>query len=401
MNLALYIAKRYLFSKKRHNAINIVSLISMCGVVVGSIALVCVLSVFNGFQSVIEDLFSNFDPQIKIVATSGKVFEPDSIAHALNHEDIEHTCYVIEDNALLKFGEKQLPVTIKGVPEDYTKVTGIDSILVEGEFSTKEGSFNMAVGGVVLANTLGSGLRFVQPIWLYAPKRVGNINPMMVDKAFNREHAFLTGIYMVQQEKYDNNFLIVPLELTRKLYDYTSEVTAVELKLTPDADEKAVKSYISKALGSNYKVLDRYQQQEEFFNMLQIEKWVTYLILSFILLIAIFNIVGSLSMLIIEKKEDVKILSGLGAEESLIKNIFLFEGWLISVIGAFVGIIIGVALCYIQMEFGIIKLASTAGTYLVDAYPVSLVFSDVALIFLTVISMGFAASYIATRRINP
>ena len=372
----------------------------MCGVVVGSIALVCVLSVFNGFQSVIEDLFSNFDPQIKIVATSGKVFEPDSIAHALNHEDIEHTCYVIEDNALLKFGEKQLPVTIKGVPEDYTKVTGIDSILVEGEFSTKEGSFNMAVGGVVLANTLGSGLRFVQPIWLYAPKRVGNINPMMVDKAFNREHAFLTGIYMVQQEKYDNNFLIVPLELTRKLYDYTSEVTAVELKLTPDADEKAVKSYISKALGSNYKVLDRYQQQEEFFNMLQIEKWVTYLILSFILLIAIFNIVGSLSMLIIEKKEDVKILSGLGAEESLIKNIFLFEGWLISVIGAFVGIIIGVALCYIHMEFRIIKLASTAGTYLVDAYPVSLVFSDVALIFLTVISMGFAASYIATRRIN-
>lgn len=399
MNLALYIAKRYLFSKKRHNAINIVSLISMCGVVVGSIALVSVLSVFNGFQSVIEDLFSNFDPQIKIVATSGKVFEPDSIAHALNHEDIEHTCYVIEDNALLKFGEKQLPVTIKGVPEDYTKVTGIDSILVEGEFSTKEGSFNMAVGGVVLANTLGSGLRFVQPIWLYAPKRVGNINPMMVDKAFNREHAFLTGIYMVQQEKYDNNFLIVPLELTRKLYDYTSEVTAVELKLTPDADEKTVKSYISKALGSNYKVLDRYQQQEEFFNMLQIEKWVTYLILSFILLIAIFNIVGSLSMLIIEKKEDVKILSGLGAEESLIKNIFLFEGWLISVIGAFVGIIIGVALCYIQMEFGIIKLASTAGTYLVDAYPVSLVFSDVALIFLTVISMGFLASYIATRKI--
>lgn len=400
MNLALYIAKRYLFSKKRHNAINIVSLISMCGVVVGSIALVSVLSVFNGFQSVIEELFSNFDPQIKIVATSGKVFEPDSIAHALNHEDIEHTCYVIEDNALLKFGEKQLPVTIKGVPEDYTKVTGIDSILVEGEFSTKEGSFNMAVGGVVLANTLGSGLRFVQPIWLYAPKRVGNINPMMVDKAFNREHAFLTGIYMVQQEKYDNNFLIVPLELTRKLYDYTSEVTAVELKLTPDADEKAVKSYISKALGSNYKVLDRYQQQEEFFNMLQIEKWVTYLILSFILLIAIFNIVGSLSMLIIEKKEDVKILSGLGAEESLIKNIFLFEGWLISVIGAFIGIIIGVVLCYIQMEFGIIKLASTAGTYLVDAYPVSLVFSDVALIFLTVISMGFAASYIATRKIS-
>lgn len=399
MNLALYIAKRYLFSKKRHNAINIVSLISMCGVVVGSIALVSVLSVFNGFQSVIEDLFSNFDPQIKIVATSGKVFEPDSIAHALNHEDIEYTCYVIEDNALLKFGEKQLPVTIKGVPEDYTKVTGIDSILVEGEFSTKEGSFNMAVGGVVLANTLGSGLRFVQPIWLYAPKRVGNINPMMVDKAFNREHAFLTGIYMVQQEKYDNNFLIVPLELTRKLYDYTTEVTAVELKLTPDADEKAVKSYISKVLGSNYKVLDRYQQQEEFFNMLQIEKWVTYLILSFILLIAIFNIVGSLSMLIIEKKEDVKILSGLGAEESLIKNIFLFEGWLISVIGAFVGIIIGVALCYIQMEFGIIKLASTAGTYLVDAYPVSLVFSDVALIFLTVISMGFLASYIATRKI--
>ncbi|MEE0990772.1 MAG: FtsX-like permease family protein [Paludibacteraceae bacterium] len=400
MNLALYIAKRYLFSKKRHNAINIVSLISMCGVVVGSIALVCVLSVFNGFQTVVEDLFSNFDAQIKIVATSGKVFQPDSITHALTHPDIQHTCHVIEDNALLKFGEKQLPITIKGVPQDYTKVSGIDSILVEGEFSTKEGSFNMAVGGIVLANTLGSGLRFVQPIWLYAPKRIGNVNPMMVDKAFNREHAFLTGIYMVQQEKYDNNFLIVPLELTRRLYDYTTEVTAVELKLTENADEREVKSYIADKLGSQYKVLDRYEQQEEFFNMLQIEKWVTYLILSFILLIAIFNIVGSLSMLIIEKKDDVKILSSLGAEDSLIKNIFLFEGWLISVIGAFIGIIIGVVLCYIQMEFGIIKLASTAGTYLVDAYPVKLVFSDIILIFLTVLSMGFGASYIATRRIN-
>ncbi len=401
MNLALYIAKRYLFSKKRHNAINIVSLISMCGVVVGSIALVCVLSVFNGFQTVVEDLFSNFDAQIKIVATSGKVFQPDSISHALTHPDIQHTCHVIEDNALLKFGEKQLPITIKGVPQDYTKVSGIDSILVEGEFSTKEGSFNMAVGGIVLANTLGSGLRFVQPIWLYAPKRVGNVNPMMVDKAFNREHAFLTGIYMVQQEKYDNNFLIVPLELTRRLYDYTTEVTALELKLTENADESEVKSYIADKLGSQYKVLDRYEQQEEFFNMLQIEKWVTYLILSFILLIAIFNIVGSLSMLIIEKKDDVKILSSLGAEESLIKNIFLFEGWLISVVGAFIGIIIGVVLCYIQMEFGIIKLASTAGTYLVDAYPVDLVLSDVIVIFLTVVSMGFFASYIATRRINP
>ncbi len=401
MNLALYIAKRYLFSKKRHNAINIVSLISMCGVVVGSIALVCVLSVFNGFQTVVEDLFSNFDAQIKIVATSGKVFRPDSISHALTHPDIQHTCHVIEDNALLKFGEKQLPITIKGVPQDYTKVSGIDSILVEGEFSTKEGSFNMAVGGIVLANTLGSGLRFVQPIWLYAPKRVGNVNPMMVDKAFNREHAFLTGIYMVQQEKYDNNFLIVPLELTRRLYDYTTEVTAVELKLTENADESEVKSYIAEKLGLQYKVLDRYEQQEEFFNMLQIEKWVTYLILSFILLIAIFNIVGSLSMLIIEKKDDVKILSSLGAEESLIKNIFLFEGWLISVVGAFIGIIIGVVLCYIQMEFGIIKLASTAGTYLVDAYPVDLVLSDVIVIFLTVVSMGFFASYIATRRINP
>ena len=217
----------------------------MCGVVVGSIALICVLSVFNGFQSVIEDLFSNFDPQIKIVATSGKVFQPDSIAEALNNPEIEHQCYVIEDNALLKFGEKQLPITIKGVPEDYNKVSGIDSILIEGEFSTKEGSFNMAVGGVVLANTLGSGLRFVQPIWLYAPKRLGNVNPMMVDKAFNREHAFLTGIYMVQQEKYDNNFLIVPLELTRKLYDYTTEVTAIELKLVANANEQAVKSEIS------------------------------------------------------------------------------------------------------------------------------------------------------------
>lgn len=373
----------------------------MCGVVVGSIALICVLSVFNGFQTVVEDLFSNFDPQLKIVATEGKVFQPDSISHALENPDIEHFCYVVEDNALLKFGDKQLPVTIKGVPEDYTLVSGIDSILIEGEFSTKEGVFNMAVGGVALSNTLGSGLRFVQPIWLYAPKRVGNINPLMLDKAFNREHAFLTGIYMVQQEKYDNNYLIVPIDLARNLYDYTTEVTAIELKLKDNVNEKAVKNEISAVLGSNYKVLDRYEQQEEFFSMLQIEKWVTYLILSFILLIAIFNIVGSLSMLIIEKKEDVKILSSLGADNTLIRDIFLFEGWLISIIGAFIGIVIGVILCYLQMEFEFIKLASTAGTYLVDAYPVKLVFSDIILIFLTVLAMGFGSSYIATRRLTP
>lgn len=370
----------------------------MCGVVVGSIALVCVLSVFNGFQTVVEDLFSNFDAQLKIVPAEGKVFHPDSIKLPL--EDIEHSCYVIEDNALLTFGEKQMPIIIKGVPEDYTQVSGIDSILIDGEFSTKEGAFNMAVGGVGLANTLGSGLRFVQPIWLYAPKRTANINPLMVDKAFNREHAFLTGVYMVQQEKYDNNFLIVPIELTRKLYDYKTEVSAIELKLKDNADEKSVKREISSLIGPGYKVLDRYEQQEEFFSMLQIEKWVTYLILSFILLIAIFNIVGSLSMLIIEKKEDANILRCLGASQCDIKNIFLFEGWLISVLGAVIGILIGVLLCYIQMEYGVIKLASTSGTYLVDAYPVNLVFSDVIVIFLTVISMGFFASYIATRRIN-
>lgn len=372
----------------------------MCGVVVGSIALVCVLSVFNGFQSVVEDMFSNFDSQLKIVSAEGKVFQPDSIKSALNNPKIAHKCYIIEDNALITFGEKQLPVTIKGVPEDYTKVSGIDSILIDGEFATKEGVFNMAVCGVGLANTLGGGLRYVQPIWLYVPKRKGTVNLLQPDKSFNREHAFLTGVYMVQQEKYDNNFLIVPLELTRKLYDYKTEVSSIELKLVADAKEKSVKKEIAEAIGSNYKVLDRYEQQEEFFNMLQIEKWVTYLILSFILLIAIFNIVGSLSMLIIEKKDDIIILRSLGATPSLVKNIFLFEGWMLSVFGAIIGILIGVLLCYLQMEFGIIKLASTSGTYLVDAYPVNLVFSDVIVIFLTVISMGFFASYIATRRIN-
>lgn len=390
MNVPAHIALRYLFSKKSHSAINIVSLISVCGVAVGTMALVCVLSVFNGFQGVIKGLFSNFDPQVRIESAVSKSFDPDSVSTVLAYPDVELYSYVLEENALLKFKDKQLPVTVKGVDDNYDSLTNISSIMVKGEFELKEGNFRKAVTGGGLAGSIGSGVFLVDPMFLYAPKREGKISMARPDKSFVEEIVWPAGSFLVKQEKYDNSLVIVALDVARSLFQYETEVTSVDVKLKNGVDERKFIEKAQAALGPDYQVLDRYHQQEDFYRMMEVEKWITYLILSFILMIAVFNIIGSLSMLIIEKKEDIKVLENIGLDKRGIFRIFMVEGSMVSLLGVVSGIILGVILCWLQAEFGFISMGS--GTYIVNAYPVDVHITDILIIFVTVILLGVAAS---------
>lgn len=402
MNFPLYIAKRYLFSKKSHNAINIISLISASGVAVGTVALVCVLSVFNGFQGVIEGLFGKFDAQLQVTVNEGKSFNPQisSVQSLYKMPEIKVICEVVQDNALLIFSDKQTPAVIKGVEENYTQLNAMDEILLDGEFKLYDGVFDMGVAGVGLAQTLGCGVRFVEPLQLFAPKRNTTVSLARPDNAFTSEFVFLSGIFMVQQAKYDANLLFVRLPLARKLFGYDNEVTSLELRLTDGANELQVQKKIQTVLGDTFSVKNKYEQQADFFRMMEVEKWITYLILSFIVLIAIFNVVGSLSMLIIEKKNDTKVLMNLGANRKLIFKIFLFEGWLISVLGVVVGILLGLVVCWIQIQFGILSLNGTDGAFVVEAYPVLVKWTDIVLIFGTVSLLGFLAAIYPAHKLT-
>lgn len=391
MYFPLYIAKRYLFSTKKNHIINWVSFISVCGVAVGTMALVCVLSVFNGFQHVIEGMFSSFDPPLQITATHGKSFEPDSIMPILSDSRIEAYCEVIQENAMLCYADKQVPVLVKGVPKHYSAINDIDSILIDGSFSLDDKYVHTAVAGIGLVRTMGMSVHFIEPMWFYVPKREGKVNILQPDKSFYREFAYLSGIFMVQQEKYDHNLVFVSLDLARKMYEYPTEVTAIELCLKQGVDQNKVQAQWQEMLGDKYQVKNRYEQQSEFYNMLQVEKWVTYLILSFILLIAVFNIIASLSMLIIDKQPDVKILLNMGATHAMVRKVFLFEGWLIAIVGAVLGVLLGLLLCYLQSTFGLITLGSGQG-FVIEAYPVRVVWNDVFIIFSTVVIMGFLAA---------
>ena len=396
----LYIAKRYLFSKKSHSAINIISGISAAGVCVGTVALICVLSVFNGFESLITNMFSAFDPDLKITLVHGKTFETNNpvFGEIRKMKSIAYFTEVVEENALLRFKEKQMPATIKGVDGNFKQMTRIDSILYDGEFKLFDGAFQRAVPGVGVASILGLGVHFIDPLYIYAPKRTAKINLLRPENSFNQKGTFLSGIFSVKQLQYDDHFVLVSIALARDLFEYdTNTVSAVELKLANGVDKAKTQANLQEKLGSRFIVKNRYEQQESFFKIMKIEKWITYLILCFILLIASFNIIGSLSMLIIDKKSDIETLRNLGANKLLIKNIFLFEGWMISLVGAILGITIGTFLCLLQEYFGFLKLGTG---YLVDAYPVVTNLSDTLLVLFTVLAMGFIAAYYPVKYIK-
>ena len=402
ISFSFRIAKRYLFSKKSHNAINIISGISAAGVGVGAMALVCVLSVFNGFELLISDMFSSFDPDLKITLTHGKTFDVNSpeMNNIRKLKSVAYFTEVVDENALLRFKDKQMPATIKGVSDDFEKMTRIDSIMYDGRFILNDGAFERTIPGVGVASILGLGAHFIDPLYIDAPKRTSEINLLRPDKSINEKGTFVSGIFSVKQSQYDDHYVLVSIGLARELFEYEkTTVSSVELKLADGVDQGNVQKQIKTLLGDRFKVKNRYEQQESFFKITKIEKWITYLILCFILLIASFNIIGSLSMLIIEKKDDIETLRNLGANNQLIKRIFLFEGWLISLVGAVFGIVLGAVLCLLQEHFGILKLGTGYG-YVVNAYPVHTNVLDFVLVFVTVLAMGFLAAYYPVRYIR-
>ena len=394
MNLPLHIAKRYLFSKKTHNAINIVSMVSVFGIAVAVAALVCTLSVYNGFQKLLGSMYSSFDPQLKIKVIEGKTFRTDSKTFETirKNKDVSVFCETLEENALVQYKEAQTSATIKGVSDNFRELTKIDQLLYSGRFALNEYDFNYATIGVGLAGLLGTGNSFIDPIIINAPKRHGTINIANPAASFKTSQILLCGTFGINQSDYDNHLVLVPISFARDLFEYTDEVTAVEIKLKDGANEESVKKSFEKLLGPDYTVQNIMEQKADFYNINRIEKWMTYLILSFILLIALFNVIGSLSMLILEKRKDAQTLSELGADNKKIRKIFLYEGRMIAFSGAILGIIIGAALCFLQEHFGLLKLGG-GGNYIVDAYPVNLMFKDIILIFITVLVVSIPSTW--------
>lgn len=391
MNLPLYIAKRYLFSKKSHNAINIISGISACGVALATLALVCTLSVFNGFQELVAGMFTAFDPELKITTTEGKTFDSrDSLVKLVRElPEVEVSTLSIEENAMVQYKGRQAVVTIKGVEDNFEQLTEIDSILYGyGKFVLYDEIVDYGIMGAQLSSTLGTGLRPIDPIEVYAPKREQQVNMANPTSSFEQAYLFSPGVvFAVNQEKYDATYVLTSMDFARRLFDYDTEITSLELKLKEGTNTGTVQRKIQQLLGADFRVQNRYEQQADVFRIMEIEKLISYLFLSFILLVACFNIIGSLSMLIIDKKEDVKTLRNLGADNRLIVRIFFTEGCLISLIGALIGIVGGIGLCLLQEHYGLIALG-TQGGFVVDAYPVSVQVGDVVLIFVTVLAIG-------------
>ena len=401
MNLSFYIARRYLFSKKKHHAVNVISGISVCGVALATVALICTLSVFNGFQDMVAGFFTAFDPQLKITVREGKVFDPDSdvLRQVRALPEIEIWTATLEENALVQYKDRQVMAVIKGVEDNFEQLTSIDSLLYgTGRFILKDSVVDYGILGIDLMSMLGTGVQFVDPLQVYAPKREVRVNLANPAAAFNREYLFSPGaVFVVNQEKYDASYIVTSLSFARRLFDYDREVSAVELKLVPGADTEVVRKRITDMLGDRFLVQNRYEQQADVFRIMEIEKFISYLFLTFILVISCFNVIGSLSMLILDKREDVVTLRNLGADDRLIVRIFLFEGRMISALGAVAGIGIGLLLCWAQSHFGFISLGGGNGAFVVDAYPVSVHASDVVLVLFTVLVVGFLSVWYPVR----
>ncbi len=377
-------------------------MVSMAGVCVATIAMVCAMSVFGGFQGLVGGLLSKFDPEIKIVAKEGKTLDPQTkkFQEIRNLDNVAIFTEVLEDNVILKYRGRQVPAALMGVSDNFPQLVDIDSILFDGEFKLQDEINYFGTIGVDLAMKVGVGAGFAYPLEVYAVKRKEKVNLVNPSSSFSSEAVYITGVFRTNQEIYDSQKLIVPIKLTRKLFDYETEVSSVELRLKDIKKSNQTQSEIQAILGDQYKVQNRYQQQETTFRMMSMEKWMTFLILSFICLIAVFNVVSSLSMLIVEKKADIFILRNMGADNKLISRIFLFEGWMISIIGAISGVILGLLLCFAQQTFGLIKLGSGGGIAIVDAYPVVVSFSDVCFVFITVLVIGLLAALYPARYLS-
>lgn len=376
----------------------------MFGVAVATAALVCILSVFNGFQDMIADLFTAFDPQIKVLPAKGKFMAADTpeLGKLKKSGIIAVYTETIEDNALLVINNHQVMATIKGVDDNFKELTDIDRILYGGgTFQLHIDVIDYGIPGINLLMQLGVGTDFASPIQVYAPRKGENINLNDPRESFNHEELYSPKVgFMVKQSKYDSNYVITSLAFARRLFEREGYISAVELKITDDISTERAKEEIKSLLGENYLIKDRYEQQEDTFKIMKIEKLISYIFLTFILMVACFNIIGSLSMLIIDKKQDAMTLRNLGANEKQIAGIFLIEGRMISAIGALLGIITGLILCFVQQEYGLVKLGSSAGNYIIDAYPVSVHATDILIVFITVLLVGFLSVWYPVRYLS-
>jgi lipoprotein-releasing system permease protein len=406
VNLPYYIAKRYLISKKSHNAINVISGVSVCGIALATLALVCTLSVFNGFQELVTTFFTAFDPELKITSVSGKVFDAqdERIQSLRQLPEIEVFSESLEDNAMVQYKGRQAMVVIKGVEDNFNQLTAIDSILYgRGDMVLHDEVVDYAIPGVDVTSSLGTGIRFLDPLEVYAPKRGSKINVANPSTSFQTAYLHSSGlIFAVNQQKYDASYILTSLSFARDLFQYDTEVSSIELKLKEGSNIYKVQKRISQSLGEDFQVFNRYEQQADTYRIMEVEKLISYAFLSFILLIACFNVIGSLSMLIIDKRADVVTLRNLGANDRLISKIFLLEGCMISFMGAIIGVALGLMLCFAQQEFGILSLGSGAssGAFVVDAYPVSVHFSDVVLVLITVLVIGYLSVLLPVRYLS-
>ena len=395
MNLPFYIARRYLFSKKSTHAINVISAISAVGVAVATTALVVTLSVFNGFHDLVASLFTSFDPQLKVVPVEGKTVPADDpvLTAIRNLPDVEVATETVEDMALAVYGDRQAMITLKGVDDNFDSLTHINEILIgEGTYELHAADMSYGIPGIRLAEMLGTGITYRHPLHIYAPRREGQLDLTDPTDGFIEDELFSPGvIFNVRQAKYDKSYVLTSIGFARNLFGQQGMLSALELRLRPGSDFDAVKAEMIRLGGTKYRVLDRFEQQEDTFKIMKIEKLIAYIFLTFILVVACFNIIGSLSMLIIDKRDDVVTLRNLGASDRQITRIFLFEGRMISAIGAVAGICLGLLLCWLQQTFGLVGLGRSSGSFIVDAYPVSVHPSDIAAIFVTVLAVGFVS----------
>lgn len=401
MNFPFYIARRYLFSKKSTHAINVISGISVVGVAVATTALVVTLSVFNGFHDLVASFFTQMDPQLKITPVKGKTAPADDpILTKIRHlSEVEVATECLEEQALAVYGDRQQMVIVKGVEDNFNQLTHIQEILEgDGDFELHAADLSYGIPGLGVAYQLGLGYTYEHPLRIFAPRREGQLNMANPTEGFVVDDLYSPGVvFCMKQGKYDKNYILTSIAFTRHLFDLDGRLSSLELRLKPGSDFERVKSQMEEIAAGKFYVQDRYEQQDDTFRIMKVEKLIAYVFLTFILMIACFNIIGSLSMLIIDKKEDVVTLRNLGATDHQITRIFLFEGRMISAIGAILGVLIGLLLCWLQQQYGIVRLGSSEGSFVVDAYPVSVHPWDIVLIIITVIAVGFLSVWYPVR----
>ena len=401
MSFPFYIAKRYLFSKKSTNVINLISAISVLGVAIATMALVVTLSVFNGFHDLVATLFTSFDPQLQVVPTQGKTAPADDpiLTEIRQLPEIDVATETVEDQALAIYKGRQAMVMIKGVDDNFSELTHIKEILYgDGQFSLHAANLQYGTVGIRLAQTLGMPADWNGYLHIYAPKREGQLDMMDPTDGFVEDSLITPGaVFMVKQARYDKNYILTSIGFARSIFDQQGMLSALEMRIKPGCDLDAVKAKAQQIAGDKYRVKDRYEQQDDTFRIMKIEKFIAYIFLTFILIVACFNIIGSLSMLIIDKKDDVVTLRNLGATDKQITQIFLFEGRMIAAIGAILGILLGLLLCWLQQTYGLVHMGESEGSFIINAYPVSVHPEDILLVFFTVLAAGWLAVWYPVR----